>query len=37
MDLKLILKYIISIILGFILGNILYTSSNSELIVVDMN
>ena len=37
MDLKLVLKYIVSIILGIILGNILYSSSNSELIVVDVN
>jgi len=37
MDLKLVLKYIVSIILGFILGNILYSSSNKSLIVIDMN
>ncbi len=37
MDLKLVLKYIISIILGIILGNLLYSSSNKDLIVVSVN
>ena len=36
MSLKLILKYVVSLILGIMLGNILYSSSNSELIVVDV-
>jgi hypothetical protein len=37
MDLKLVLKYIVSIILGFILGNVLYSNSNKELIIIDIN
>ena len=36
MDLKLILKYIVSLIIGFILGNVLYSSGNPDLIVVNI-
>jgi len=34
MSLKLLLKYIVSLIVGIILGNVLYSSSNPDLIVV---
>lgn len=36
MDLKLVLKYIVSLIIGFILGNILYSSGNPDLIIINI-